>query len=551
MDAAVRKAWLVIGLVGCAMAHEPRLAGDGGVVDAISDAPVDSILIDGCVPVTELCNDKDDDCDGKIDEAFPMKGMPCTAGIGACARTGTWVCMAGGIACNATAGMPSAETCDGVDNDCDGKVDEDYLVGMPCDGPDADLCAEGTIVCTSPTTTACTDTTGDSVELCNGIDDDCDGKIDEGFGLGTPCDGPDSDACQEGVIECDGMGGTTCSDHTGDNIEKCNGIDDDCKNGIDDPWPVGQPCTVGLGECARTGDLVCNSTQDGVVCSVAAGAPTPEVCGNGIDEDCNGEDAICPPNDLPAGAIDISAGGTFSVDLSAAHDDNWAPTMLPQFDCGDQGGRDVFYTFTLPAEEAVYYDTLGSNFDTVIRVYAGACTALGTLEACADDACGTTRSQGVLDLAAGTYCLVVDQFSNTTTAGAATLVFARGGRAGTALPSASGSVTGTTTGKTDLSVASCEANTHQPDVGYFFPSCPGTTTVSANTCTGTAFDTIIYMRSGAATSADVACADDNAGCGDGLQSKFTTTVSGANLQWIIVDGFGMTGNGPFTLAYSY
>src|SRR5262249_44088195 len=155
------------------------------------------------------------------------------------------------------------------------------------------------------------------------------------------------------------------------------------------------------------------------------GAPTAETCGNGIDEDCNGSDAACPPNDLPSGAIDISNGGTFNVDLSAAHDDNWVAST-PALDCGDQGGRDVFYQFTLPAAEVVYYDTFGSNYDTVVRVFAGACASMGAVQACADDACSTTRSQGAVQLAAGTYCLVVDQFDANTTNGATTLTFKRG-----------------------------------------------------------------------------------------------------------------------------
>ena len=56
---------------------------------------------------------------------------------------------------------------------------------------------------------------------------------------------------------------------------------------------------------------------------------------------------------------------------------------------------------------------------------------------------------------------------------------------------------------------------------------------------------------GAATSGDVACSDDVPGCGNSLQSHISgATVSGANLQWLIVDGFGQTGNGNYALTYS-
>jgi hypothetical protein len=62
---------------------------------------------------------------------------------------------------------------------------------------------------------------------------------------------------------------------------------------------------------------------------------------------------------------------------------------------------------------------------------------------------------------------------------------------------------------------------------------------------------VIYLRSGSATTGDVACSDDVSGCGNNYQSYFSgATVGGANLNWLIVDGFGQTGNGNYTLSYS-
>ena len=80
-------------------------------------------------PSAEKCNGLDDNCDGPVDEAFPTKGQPCSAGLGVCLRSGTNVCTADqlGVMCSVVAGPATAMACDGLDNNCDGVVDEPAL----------------------------------------------------------------------------------------------------------------------------------------------------------------------------------------------------------------------------------------------------------------------------------------------------------------------------------------------------------------------------------------------------------------------------------------
>ncbi|MFZ4576578.1 MAG: MopE-related protein, partial [Phycisphaerales bacterium] len=82
---------------------------------------------------TEVCDALDNDCDGSTDETHPDKGTVCTSGVGACGRVGVKICNAsapgGATICNATAGTAVTEICNTLDDDCDGATDDGWLNG--------------------------------------------------------------------------------------------------------------------------------------------------------------------------------------------------------------------------------------------------------------------------------------------------------------------------------------------------------------------------------------------------------------------------------------
>jgi len=131
----------------------------GGNTAALKQAFLD--IIAKALPPSESCNGLDDDCDNQVDEDFPLKGTPCNNGkLGLCFATGTYVCngSGGGVVCNAPNINGTPEICNGLDDNCNGQIDE-----IP-----------GCIPCVP------------QPEICNGKDDDCDGKTDEDF-VPTPC----------------------------------------------------------------------------------------------------------------------------------------------------------------------------------------------------------------------------------------------------------------------------------------------------------------------------------------------------------------------------
>ena len=440
------------------------------------------------------------------------------------------------------------EICNGLDDDCNDVTDEGFALDVACDGADMDLCNEGVTVCNAAGDgTECGDTSDDSLETCNTVDDNCNLIVDEGCGCGNPCDGPDGDNCDEGVVVCSPMGGTSCDDATSTTVETCNGVNDDCRDGVDDPWPLrGSACTVGVGACQRAGTWVCNMDQTDLECNATAGVPGVEYCGDGVDGDCSGgADPACPGGDTRATAVDVSASGTFTADVAFAHDDASPP-------CAGGGGRDVFFQFTLAADQVVYADTFGSTYDTVLKLENGPCTAAGASVACVNDSCSTTRSQLIRPtLAAGTYCLLVDAVG---AAGTLTLHFAAGGRTAPQLATGASTLTGDTCASTHRSApATCAyPAATAPDDAFWFTLCAGETrSLDAVLCGGATFDTVLYVRQGSVvTGADAGCNDDST-CGMAftLQSTLVAVpVVGPGLFWLVMDGYyGVMECGPYTL----
>jgi len=505
----------------------------------------------------EICNGVDDNCDGTVDE-----GCACTLGMmrscytGPSGTAGVGICHAGAQTCVAGPGgvgsmwgscsgavVPGSEICNNMDDDCNGAVDNGNPGGgASCDGPDADLCAEGTINCTSGSL-VCSDMTGDNIEICDGADNNCNGTTDEGNpGGGVACDGSDGDLCLEGTTSCS-MGTLVCSDNTTTNVETCNGLDDNCNGSIDEGNPGGGAacdgpdadlCNEGTYNCV-SGSIQCSDTSGNNV----------EVCGNGIDDDCDPSTSDVCPGDTCANPIVLT--GTTGI-----RSDTLTGAVRNLTDCGN--GVELIYQLTASVPSIVYLTTLqasGATLDTEIS-YRGT-TCPGASQQCVDDSCGVLQTQFAQYVPAGTHFFAVHAFSSAGT-GAYQLTYgvypAAGGTNTFVTPTPTTGTARTFTGATsgsDLVHPPCTSSYGAGESSIYWLQCPADSrSYAANTCTGTNYDSVIYMLLNGSTT--IQCNDD--GCGYPYSSFSGAASSGAGLVQLFVDGFG-TNVGNYSVAVTF
>lgn len=207
---------------------------------------------------------------------------------------------------------PKLEVCNGVDDDCDGVADDGPAGGgVPCTTIGLGICAAGVSACVSGKIT-CKPIGAAMDEVCNGLDDDCDGETDDGDpGGGDTCTLDAPPPCDSGHLHCSsGSVACTVDPPAAPEDADCDSLDDDCDGHTDEDF-VGAIVACGVPPCDAVGVIVCVDGSTQVSCTPPDGAPCPTGTPCLADGVC--QEGVCTPGGPKPGACDD--GDSCTTDL--------------------------------------------------------------------------------------------------------------------------------------------------------------------------------------------------------------------------------------------
>ena len=267
---------------------------DDAALNNVDCDPLDPVVYPGA---PELCDGKDNDCDFFVDEGHPdtdSDGLPDCVDDDDDADFDPDVTDCAPL--DAAIHAAALEMCDGVDNNCNDKLDEGFGASTCGVG----VCEHAIANCKDGELQQCEPMEGAGDEQCDGLDNDCNGKVDDGLGTTTCGQG----ICEHTVVNCVDGQSQQCDPMEGAGDEVCDLLDNDCNGEVDegqagactlyfsdddeDGWGVGDPVCLCQPEAPYT-------ALAGGDCNDDAGDVNPgasEECGDGVDNDCN-PDTLC------------------------------------------------------------------------------------------------------------------------------------------------------------------------------------------------------------------------------------------------------------------